>query len=154
MSFDKFQFRDFVKRTLQAVGLYSEEAVDLLLKTAAKESNFGTYLKQLGKGPALGVFQIEPGTEKNIWNELLKDNPKFAKKITELTGVTGPNLSALEGDLRYQTCVARLRYYWAKGALPKVGDIQAQADYWKKHYNTVLGAGTVEEFIAAAKKYT
>ena len=154
MSFDKHQFRDFISRTLKAIDLHSEQGVDLLMKTAAKESNLGMYLKQIGRGPALGVFQMEPETERNIWNEFLKDHPQIAKKITELTGVTGPNSSAMEGDLRYQTCMARVRYLWAKGALPDHGDTEAQAHYWKKNYNTVLGDGTVEEFIAAAKRYT
>lgn len=154
MSFDKNQFRDFIKRTLQAVDLYSEAATDLLMKTAAKESNFGTYLYQVGSGPAKGVFQIEPNTEKDIWLNFLRFNPVLTGKIKTLTGVDGPNVSALEGDLRYQVIMARLVYYRVAKPLPMPGDIEAQAHYWKQHYNTAAGAGTVEGFIEAAKKYT
>ena len=154
MSFDKFQFRDFIKRTLQAIDLYCEPGVDQLVKTAAVESEGGTYLRQKGAGPALGVFQIEPNTERDIWLNYLRFNPMLTHKIKALTGVDGPDMSALEGDLRYQAIMARLVYYRISHPLPMVGDLIAQAKYWKQHYNTVLGDGTVEKFIAAAKKYT
>lgn len=154
MSFDKHQFRDFISRTLKAVNLHCEKSVDMLMKTAAKESKGGTYLRQIGGGPALGVFQIEPDTEKDIWLNFLRFNPELTTKIKALTGVDGPDMSALEGDLRYQTVMARLVYYRISKPLPGIDDLPGQAHYWKKHYNTMLGAGTVEEFIAAAKKYT
>ena len=154
MSFDKFQFRDFVKRTLQAVDLYCEPGVAQVVKTVAKESAGGTYLRQIGGGPALGPGQVEPATEKDLWEHCLKYRPKLVAKITALTGVTGPNQSALEGDLRYNVIMVRVKYLTAKGKLPDKDDIQAQARLWKQHYNTILGSGTVEEFIAAAKKYT
>lgn len=154
MSFDKHQFRDFIKRTLQSVGLYCDKSEDLLLKTAAKESRGGTYLRQIGGGPALGVFQIEPDTEKDIWLNFLRFNPNLTAKIKALTGIDGPDMSALEGDLRYQTVMARLVYYRISKPLPGIDDLPGQAQYWKKYYNTLHGAGTVDEFIEAAKKYT
>lgn len=153
MSFDKHQFRDFIDRVLKAVNLHSEAATDLLLKTAAHESRFGTYLRQVGGGPALGVFQVEPDTEKDIWINYLRFNSELADKIKLLTGVDGPNQSALEGDLRYQVIMARLVYRRVKFPLPSPIDIVAQARYWKKHYNTMLGAGNENDFIKSAEKY-
>ena len=152
MSFDKHQFRDFIDRTLRVVELHSEAATDLLLKTAAHESKFGTYLRQV-KGPALGVFQVEPDTEKDIWLNYLRFNPELIAKIKNLTGIDGPNLSALEGDLRYQVIMARLVYRRIKFPLPSPIDILGQAKYWKRHYNTMLGAGSETDFIKAAEKY-
>ena len=152
MSFDKHQFRDFIDRILKAVELHSEAATDLLLKTAAHESKFGTYLRQV-KGPALGVFQVEPDTEKDIWLNYLRFNPELIAKIKNLTGIDGPNLSALEGDLRYQVIMARLVYRRIKSPLPSPIDILGQAKYWKKHYNTLLGAGNEIDFVKAAEKY-
>ena len=153
MSFNKEQFQDLIDRVLKAVDLHSEAAVDLLLKTAAHESKFGTYLKQIGGGPALGIFQVEPDTEKDIWLNYLRFNLDLTEKIKKLTGIDGPNLSALEGDLRYQVIMARLVYRRVRFTLPDPGDVLEQAKYWKKHYNTMLGAGTVEDFIKAAEKY-
>lgn len=152
MSFDKHQFRDFVDRTLKAVELHSEAATDLLLKTAAHESKFGTYLRQV-QGPALGVFQIEPDTEKDIWLNYLRFNSELTEKIKKFTGIDGPNHSALEGDLRYQVIMARLVYRRIKFPLPSPIDILGQAKYWKRHYNTMRGAGNEIDFVKAAEKY-
>uniref|UniRef100_A0A6H1ZLJ4 Transglycosylase n=1 Tax=viral metagenome TaxID=1070528 RepID=A0A6H1ZLJ4_9ZZZZ len=152
MSFDKHQFRDFIDRTLKVVELHSEAATDLLLKTAAHESKFGTYLRQV-RGPALGVFQIEPDTEKDIWLNYLRFNSELTEKIKKFTGIDGPNHSALEGDLRYQVIMARLVYRRIKFPLPSPIDILGQAKYWKKHYNTMLGAGNEIDFVKAAEKY-
>lgn len=63
MSFDKNQFRSLILRVLTNVdpALCSDAAVNLLLGTAAQESEFGKYIRQI-RGPALGVFQMEPAT--------------------------------------------------------------------------------------------
>ena len=154
MSFDKFQFRDFIRRTLQAVDLHCERSEDLLLKTAAQESKFGTYIYQIGGGPGKGPWQVEPNTERSLWENTLKYKPLLRDKIIQLTGVSGPNPDALEGNMRYNLIMARLKYYTIKQPLPDANDTKTQADYWKKYYNTFLGDGTIEQFIAAAKKYT
>ena len=54
--------------TLNHLGMYSERAADLLLGTALVESKL-TALKQT-RGPALGVYQIEPLTHADIRNYL------------------------------------------------------------------------------------
>ena len=56
-----------IRPTLQKINLWSEAAENLLLGTAAQESLLGTYLKQNGNGPALGIYQMEPNTHKDIW---------------------------------------------------------------------------------------
>ncbi|MDR2457518.1 MAG: hypothetical protein LBD41_03455, partial [Clostridiales Family XIII bacterium] len=45
---------------------------------------------------------------------------------------------------------ARLYYLTMPGAIPS--SIQARAEYWKKYYNSVLGAGTITHYITAARK--
>ena len=60
------QFRDLiVKSTLNDLLLYSEDAEELLVFTCAVESLGGTYLQQV-KGPALGIYQMEPVTYNDI----------------------------------------------------------------------------------------
>ena len=34
-------------------------------------------------------------------------------------------------------------------ALPEAGDLEGQAAFWKQHYNTPLGAGTVGKYMSA-----
>lgn len=48
--------KNLITETLTELGLYSDDARDLLLGTCAQESAFGKYRKQLGGGPALGIF--------------------------------------------------------------------------------------------------
>lgn len=51
MAFNCLQFRDLITRVLKEVALYSPAAVNLLLGTAAQESGFGTYLRQVRDRP-------------------------------------------------------------------------------------------------------
>jgi hypothetical protein len=44
----------------------------LLLGTALTESGDMHYLHQLGNGPALGVYQMEPTTHEDIYDNYLK----------------------------------------------------------------------------------
>ena len=37
-------------------------------------------------------------------------------------------------------------------ALPEAGDIEGQAAFWKQHYNTPLGAGTVSKYAFKVQK--
>lgn len=140
MSYNKEQFRDLIGRVLKDYDLHSEAAVNLLMGTAAVESNFGTYLRQI-RGPALSAFQIEPATY--LW---LAD--KYWKQFP-----IGKSVEDLEWDLRLAILVARLKYLSIPEPLPQPNDLSGMARYWKKYYNTHLGAGTEAQFITAYKKY-
>ncbi|MEE9541175.1 MAG: hypothetical protein V3V85_06750, partial [Candidatus Thorarchaeota archaeon] len=54
-------------------GASREAAVNLLLGTVYQESTINgiTHLKQVG-GPALGIYQIEPDTEHDTWENYLE----------------------------------------------------------------------------------
>lgn len=141
------QLRDLVIRpTLKHIGMWSEAAENLLLGTIFQESAGGKYIKQLGTGPALGIYQIEPDTNADVWNNYIEYRVTLWDKVAML--MTGEDdKHQLVTNLSYQTAIARLIYYRAPFALPDANDINGLAHYWKQHYNTVLGAGTVEEFI-------
>lgn len=124
-------------------------AVDLLLGTCAQESAF-TYTVQLGGGPARGYFQCEPATETDIWIHYLAYQPDLATLIMTRTGVTAPNPTALEHNMVYQILLARMQYYRCDpDPLPPVGALEQQAARWKLYYNTPLGHGTEQEYIAS-----
>jgi len=137
--FNKEQFKDLIERTLKEFNLYSESATQLLLGTAAQESQFGTYLRQITKhfNPdvhAMGVFQIE----KNTFNWLRETYIK--KDIQNLSDfLKSKEHKELEYNLRLSIIIARLRYYIVPEALPNAEDIEGLANYWKKYYNTVKG---------------
>lgn len=155
------QFRELVVMpTLISLDMWSQAAEDLMVGTAMQESKL-TYLSQYNNGPAKGVYQIELGTAKDILRRYMDLRPDLERRLFYATDRIG-DLDALTDedimelilvDLRFATAVARLKYYMVPKALPKSGDIEGYAKYWKKYYNTHLGAGTEEEFIYNYKKY-
>jgi len=142
MSYDKHQFRSLISRLLPPT-LHSENAIELLLATAAQESAFGTYLRQFGNGPARGVYQMEGATFGDLIN-------RFSNKFPIIKDW---KFEELEWDLQKATIMSRIKYYSCPGALPSSEDIMAMARYWKQWYNTPRGAGTVDEFVENYMRY-
>lgn len=142
-------FKDLIADTLDELGLFSEHAVNLLMGTAAQESRI-YYIQQLRGGPAKGYFQMEPNTYRDHVNWLTKYKPELAKKVLKISGIEDFNPNYLYNAV-HAICMARIHYYRRPEALPT--DLSGYAKYWKDHYNTYLGAGTVEEFIHNYKKY-
>lgn len=125
---------------------YSESAVNLLLGTAAVESNLGKYLHQIN-GPALGIYQIEPNTYYDIRKNYLHYHYELRYKINQLLITIFNRKKNLVFNLAYATAIARICYYRFAESLPNYDDVEGLANYWKKYYNTKLGKGTVEKFI-------
>jgi len=146
---DLTQFRELIIiPVLQKLGMDSESAVQLVLGTAIQESRI-SYLKQMGDGPALGVFQMEPATHEDIWTNYLNYRPELVRVLSDLLppefyGAMAH--TAMVGNLWYAAAMCRVHYYRVPESLPVAGDIPGQARYWKAHYNTVLGAGTTDEY--------
>lgn len=142
---DVVQFKDLVVLpALKAIGLYSPAAEELVLGTAIQESRL-KYLKQLGSGPALGLFQMEPNTYLDIWHNYLVYREELAMNVTKLAHNLAPE--AMVTDLLFAAAMCRIHYLRVPEPLPEQGDYEAQAAYWKEHYNTMYGAGTEEEYL-------
>lgn len=152
MSLDKSQLKELVSDTLDEIGLYSKDAVNLLLGTCAQESAFGTYIRQLNNGPALGIFQMEPATYDDIVNNYLRYRYDLINEIeTTCQCDLENNSEALEWNMKLAICMARIHYLRFKEGIPNT--IEGYAKYWKENYNTEKGAGTEEEFIRNYKEY-
>jgi len=157
MSINKDQLRELIVETLKEIDLYSESAVELLMGTAAVESNLGTYIKQV-KGPALGIFQMEPATHDDIWLNYLHYKPILFSKDHKIKRFRNKKLydhfsETLYYNLKYAIIMARIHYLRVPDALPKDGDIEGLAKYWKDHFNTFLGKGKQTDFIDKYNKY-
>ena len=133
-----------IRPVLQAMDMYSIPALTLVVGTAAQESQF-RFIHQLGGGPALGLWQMEPATHADIWDNYLRYKPDVATRIKNLAGITTASERYLLFNLFYACAMCRAHYRRRPEALPET--LEAQAAYWKKYYNTPLGRGTVDEYI-------
>lgn len=150
MSIDAKQLKLFViVPTLAQLGLYSDAAVNLLLGTCAQESKMGTYLKQLN-GSALGIYQMEPASHDDIWDNYLKYRGDLAGKIL---AIDSRNTNNLIVNLSYATAMARIQYLRVSEPLPEANDLNGLAHYYKVYYNTAGGAATIDEFVANYQRY-
>ena len=142
-----------IRPVLKDLDLWSPQAERLVLGTACKESECGRWLVQLGGGPALGIYQMEPATHNDIWENFLV----FPGK-TDLRNVVKkymPQLwteqQLLIGNLYYATALCRIHYLRVPEPIPD--DLPRQAAYWKRFYNSEKGAGTVQEYIEAWRRF-
>lgn len=138
-----------IRPTLKHLDLGGKDAENLLLGTAAQESALGTYIHQVN-GPAVGIYQMEPATYVDIWNNFLANRiESLVRKLDmyiRLANFDGPE--QMIGNLYYATAMARIHYLRVEEPLPNSDDVMATAIYYKKYYNTPLGRATVDDFIA------
>ncbi len=158
------QLRDTIQVALTAIDeltantfrLHSVAAVELLVGTALKESGGLRWRRQLNHGPARGLFQMEGATYDDIWRNYLAFRPVLAEAIRSAFTPAGGELTfeQITDDDAYAAVMARLKYLRVPAPLPPAGDVQAQAKYWKDHYNTKLGKGTVASYVETWTTYT
>jgi len=148
----KIQLKELIRDTLVEIGCYSESAVNLLMGTAAQETHLGFYIKQLN-GPAKGIFQCEPATFGDYVKNYLTYNPNLKLRIENACDIRNWNPEALVYNLKFAICMARVHYLRISEPLPIKDAYHDMATYWKKYYNTYMGAGTTKEFIKNYKKY-
>ena len=136
---------------------YSKECEDLMIGTYAQESACGRYIKQI-VGPALGPWQMESKTHDDVWKLYINSRMKIGGTILKMCQMSNPPAASMMIDnIRYACCMARVYYLYIdfvkKLNKPIPTTLEGQAQYWKEHYNTSQGKGTVEEYIANYKRF-
>lgn len=132
---------------------YSLAAVRIIGRSAAAESECGTYVRQLGNGPALGLLQIEPDTCADVWVEVLARHRDIENVVRSVlpAGFDFRDKDAPEHlifNYRYNIMIGRLCFWRHKEPLPPHHDVTAQFHYYKKYFNSVHGASTLESWLA------
>ena len=153
------QFRSqIIVPTLTRMDMMSESAANLMLGTALVESGL-QYIKQIGAGPALGVYQVEPSTLRDIYENYLPRKPEIKSTLNKFVHWNESFSrdwdyleSHLMANLIYGTAVARLIYWRRPEALPVADDVDGMANYWKRFYNSWKGKGSVEDYVRAWEK--
>lgn len=134
-----------IKNVLLYMDAYSEPALRLMLGTAASESSL-LHRTQLGGGPALGVWQMEPTTAVDMVRYLIEHRRGLYLKIFGLWKPDKLDLMEQIKDNDELACaLARVKYLTVPAPIPTT--LAEQAAYWKKHYNTYLGAQDVRHYL-------
>lgn len=142
-----------IKPALEDLQMYSVNAAELLIFTCAVESEGGTYLHQV-KGPALGIYQMEPSTYNDIWaNYIILKSELTTKLFHNFDVGRMPAEERLIYDLRYATAMARLFYRRISEALPDANDADAIWNYYKKYWNTYSGKAEYHTSINAYHRF-
>jgi hypothetical protein len=146
------QLKRLTDEILKEFDLYSKSASNLLIGTFLAESRGGTYIRQISKGEfdinvhALGIGQMEYNTfdwlETKYMNLLEKHDLFYNYWFRDL-----------EYNLKYSIIFTRLRYLAVSEPLPEANNLEELGKYWKKYYNTIDGAGEVEEFVKLYNRY-
>ena len=133
-----------IRPTLEYLGWYSRAAEELVLGTAITESRL-RYIKQIGGGPAMGIYQMEPNTFRDIKANYLSYNDDLYEMIESLRDRRDSTQEEeLCYNLAYATAMCRAHYRRQPAKLPERGNAVAQATYWKQYYNTHYGSGSID----------
>lgn len=147
-----FKLIDDTLKALDPEIHYSRDASYLVWGTGAHEGLGFTKRRQMGGGPALGVFQMEPATFQDIITNYLSYRPRIADKVKKVCGINDFHVNALLTNDKLAICMCRIKYLRAPGLLPDT--LSGMASYWKRYYNTSEGKGTEEEFIENYIRYS
>ena len=151
--FDITQFReDILSPTLNALQIRDPFFLELLVFTCAVESAGGTYVKQV-KGPALGIYQLEPATFTDCWVNYIVRKPDIINLLSlNLAVHRMPHPIEMVTDLKLATAMAAMLYKQRK-ACPTT---TVPADLWniyKPLWNTDKGAAVKDTCLKAYAKF-
>lgn len=148
------QIKALIKSVLEAMGskYASNDAINLIFWTGYVESRY-EYIRQLGWGPAMSFWQVEPNTAVDNIKSYLKFRKSLKKKCAEVT-LTDPKIWdsddtslwswALEHNMAVAIIMARLKYW--RSPKPMAKNIDEASVMWKEVYNSSEGAGTIDKF--------
>jgi hypothetical protein len=135
---------------------YSDEARELLLMVAAHESNQGSYLFQMAGGPAIGIYQHERNTIRDLYKHFITKN----RKVDFAVACFVPNRKSFKDgdtiencitDIRYATVLARAHFQRYPEPLPTTGEL-ALAAYAKKYWATEEGKASIADYVHAYRR--
>ena len=144
------EIKEIVEYALYKVDSYSDDALALVVRTGMAESGYRA-LKGYGEGnPAIGFWQIEPATMNDMITNYIHYRSHYKKNLISLgMNFKKDTIMSVMSNLAVQAALCRLHYRRDKDPLPSWDNLEGQASYWKRVYNTVEGRGTVEHFMKA-----
>ncbi|MBN26279.1 MAG: hypothetical protein CL578_14655 [Alteromonadaceae bacterium] len=125
-------------------------APHLLLETAGVETNLGTFIDPTPGYAGFGLTQGDPIGVKDVAARTRYDDIKLIRNcflfdLRELKPID------LENDPLKAMVFTRCFYKLIPDEIPAT--LAGRARYWKTHYNTKFGKGTVSDYIKKAQLY-
>ena len=146
------QLRDYIIiPVLARMEMLTKDAEDLVLATAIHEGHNLKRITQYNGGPARSYYQIEPATLNDLYKNYLSYRPDKKELLDSFMIPMYDRVDNLVMNTAYATAACRLIYYRVRDAIPST--LEGKARYWKEHYNTHLGKGSVDDFISNVKNY-
>jgi hypothetical protein len=142
-------FREqIVRPSLKSAGLWSQSAENLMVGTAMVESGLNT-LAQIGGGPGMSFFQIEPATYDDVirYLKMCISKDLKARILSSCYMDVFPPAECSTWNLRLACLIARVKYYMQPEALPGPQDADEMAKYHKLHYNSSGGRTDISKSI-------
>lgn len=139
------QLNDHIAAVVEEIG-GGVAAENLLIETASAETNIGKTLDRTWMA-GIGIMQFD----RIGFDDVKMRTPQRLKmKVLQRFGVDIDR--AEHTDLRYSPLLsvifARLKYRLIPDPIPQT--LEERGLYWKKHYNSYAGKGTVDHYITAA----
>lgn len=120
--------------------LSTPAAERLMLGTAVYESRL-RHMAQIG-GPARSLFQIEPPTFNDVWQWITMSGGEKLRQASARFCFSGIRASDQYAGNQHLACVVARVLYWRRPeAMPAAADVDGLAAYYKRWFNTPLGAG-------------
>lgn len=141
-----------IRPALKHIGLWTLPAENLVYGTGSHESGGWQWIDQTtpGPGPAYGPFQMEEATFEDHLRRLRRpENAAIYSRLMDLRiRLVEADVTEMHGNWFFAAAMCRIHYWFNPEPLPSnPDDIRALGEYWKKHYNTFKGKGTVDEFV-------
>jgi hypothetical protein len=138
---------DYIIDVCDYIGVNTKNAKLLLMETALVETNYGL-TTDLTPNSDFGIFQF---TQTGLTQVKNYTSTQRKAGIKSRYGIDIDTLTTAK--LAYaplaSTICARLYYLTISSPIPST--LEGRATYWKKYYNSTLGAGTIEGYIMAVK---
>ena len=145
------EIKEIAEHALYRLDCYSDDGLALVVRTGMAESGYRALRGYGESNPAIGFWQIEPATMYDMMRNYIVYRPQYRKALEELgMEFKGDDIEmSVMANMAVQSALCRLHYRRDKAPIPSWDDIDAQARYWKRVYNTVKGRGTVKHFVKA-----
>ena len=147
------EIKEIAEYSLYKLDCYSDDALALVVRTGMAESGYRALRGYGESNPAIGFWQIEPATLFDMMRNYIVYRPQYRQTLEKLgMKLTGDDIEmSVISNMAVQAGLCRLHYRRDKDPLPSWDDLEGQGKYWKKHYNTVKGKGTIKHFMEMNK---